>query len=264
LPNDLWVSEVAASKHKKERVYATLNGYRWDDFTPYVFMSENFGQTWKNITGNIPASPVNALVEDPNNENLLFVGTDNGLYASIDQGTSWELFQNGMPNVAVHDLVIQPEAKHLLIGTHGRSIYKADIAQLQTLDASKTSKPLYVFGVDPIRHSNNWGNSWSQWGTPRTPGLDITFYSSQMGTGTATISTMDGIEVSATQMKVERGLNILSYDVAFTKKGKSNFLKKNKMKLTEAKNGKTYLPKGTYEVSIAVNGTNEKITFEIE
>ncbi|MBT8187254.1 MAG: glycosyl hydrolase [Croceitalea sp.] len=264
LPKDFWVSEVAASKHKKERVYATLNGYRWDDFTPYVFMSDDYGKTWKNITGNIPTSPVNALVEDPVNENLLFVGTDNGLYASFDQGASWEIFQNGMPNVAVHDLVIQPEAQHLLVGTHGRSIYKADIATLQALDAQKMAKSLVLFKVENIRHSNNWGNSWGQWGTPRTPGLDVHFYSSQSGDCTATVKTMDGIEVSATNLKADKGLNVLAYDVAFTKKGKSDFLKKNKMKLTEAKNGKTYLPKGKYEVELALNGTVEKIQFEIE
>ena len=109
LPKNLWVSEVASSKHKKERVYATLNGYRWDDFTPYIYVSENYGKTWKNISANIPASPVNALVEDPKNENLIFAGTDNGLYVSFNLGDSWELMQNGMPNVAVHDLVIQPK-----------------------------------------------------------------------------------------------------------------------------------------------------------
>ncbi|WP_350289428.1 glycosyl hydrolase [uncultured Croceitalea sp.] len=263
-PKNLWVSEVAASKHKKERVYATLNGYRFDDFTAYVYMSNDYGKTWKNISNNIPTSPVNALVEDPENENLLFVGTDNGLYVSFDQGGSWELFQNGMPNVAVHDLVIQPEAKHLLIGTHGRSIYKADISKLQKMNSGIMAEDLYVFGVDTIKHSKRWGNSWSSWGKPQTPGLDVTFYCSKPGTCSATVKTLDGIEVSATDIDAAKGLNILSYDVAFTKEGKRNFLKKNKMKLTEAKNGKTYLPKGKYTVEISGNGAKENIEFEIE
>ena len=130
LPSDLWVSEVKASKHKKERVYITLNGYRWDDFTPYIFRSDDFGATWTGLGEDIPLSPINAFVEDPVNENLIFVGTDNGLYVSLDRGKSWQSLQNGMPNVAVHDLVIQPIAKHLLVGTHGRSIYKVDISTL--------------------------------------------------------------------------------------------------------------------------------------
>ncbi len=264
LPKDQWVSEVAASKHKKERVYVCLNGYRWDDFTPYIFVSDDYGKNWNNIAANIPTSPINAFVEDPENENLLFVGTDNGLYTSFNRGKSWELFQNGMPNVAVHDLVIQPEAKHLLIGTHGRSIYRADISALQQMQPEVLSQDLVVFEVDNIKHNKNWGNSWSSWIQPDTPGLDINFYCSAAGPCSAKVLTANGTEVSSAEMDAVKGLNVLSYDLAFSKKGKSNFLKKNKMKLEEAKNGKTYLPKGSYVVEISVNGKQEKIEFKIE
>ncbi len=263
-PKDLWVSEVTASQHKKERVYATLNGYRWDDFTPYVFVSEDYGESWKNIAAGIPTSPVNAIVEDPENENLLFVGTDNGLYVSFTKGDSWELFQNGMPNVAVHDLVIQPEAKHLLVGTHGRSIYKADITSLQKMIPSVLSQNLVVFKVDNIKHSTRWGNSWSSWSTPNTPGLDIHFYTSSPGNFEASVQTSDGIEVSAIQGEADKGLNILSYDLAFDKQGKKNYLRKNKTKLKQANNGKTYLPKGSYVIALSKNGTVEKTEFKIE
>ena len=263
-PKDLWVSEVAASKHKKERVYVTLNGYRWDDFTPYVYVSDDMGKSSKNITNNIPASPVNALVEDPSNENLLFVGTDNGLYASMDRGASWELMQNGMPNVAVHDLVIQPTAKHLVVGTHGRSIYRADIANLQELTAGVMGKALHLFALENIKHSARWGTSWSSWGNPNTPGVDLSFFAARGGTYTASVQTANGVEVSAVSLDAHRGMNVLSYDVAFTKEGKKNFLKKNKMRLTEAKNGKTYLPKGAYSITISGHGVSEKTSFEIE
>ncbi len=85
-PKDLWVSRVIASQHKKERVYVTLNGYRWDDFKTYVYMSDNYGQSWKDISSNIPASPVNVIREDSDNENMLYMGTDNGAYVSFNQG----------------------------------------------------------------------------------------------------------------------------------------------------------------------------------
>nr|WP_299071301.1 glycosyl hydrolase [uncultured Allomuricauda sp.] len=264
LPKNLWVSEVAASQHKKERVYTTLNGYRFDDFTPYIYVSEDYGKNWKSIANNIPTSPVNALVENPENEDVLFVGTDNGLYVSFNRGDSWELLQNGMPNVAVHDLVIQPEAKHLLIGTHGRSIYKADISALQQMNSEVLSDELVVFNVDNIKHNKQWGNSWSSWAKPDTPGLDFSFYCAKPGTYVAKILTINGTEVSFTEVDAEQGINIISYDLAFSKKGKSNFLKKNKMKLTEAKNGKTYLPKGTYVAEISGNGSVEKLEFKIE
>ena len=260
----LWVSRVAASKHKKERVYISLNGYRNDDFTPYVFMSNDYGNTWKSIANNIPASPVNVIVEDSENENLLFVGTDNGLYASLNSGKSWEAFQNGMPNVAVHDLVIQPEAKHLLIGTHGRSIYKADISTLQQMTPEILEKNLYVFKPKNLKHSTQWGNSFSSWGKPQTPGLDLVFYSSSPSNCSAEIKTVDGIVVSATELDADKGLNILSYDMAFSKAGKLAYLKKHKTELKEAKNGKTYLPKGKYVIEIKGNGEKKKVEFEIE
>ena len=263
-PKNLWVTEIAASQHKKSRVYLTLNGYRWDDFTSYIYVSEDYGKSWKSISANIPTSPVNALVEDSENENLIFVGTDNGLYVSFNKGESWELMQNGMPNVAVHDLVIQSKAKHLLIGTHGRSIYKTDISSLQKIDAQVMGDALTVFKVENIKHSKNWGNAWSSWMKPNTPGLDVHFYTNNGGRFNASIQTANGVEVASTTVESDNGLNILSHDLAFSKKGKSDFLKKNKMKLETAKNGKTYLPKGDYIVEISGNGQQKKIEFKVE
>ncbi len=262
-PPGLWVSRVAASAHREERVYAALNGYRWDDFSPYLFVSEDYGKTWKSIAAGIPAAPVNAFVEDPANENLLFVGTDNGLYVSLDRGATWNILQNGMPHVAVHDLVIQPEAKHLLAGTHGRSIYRADIAALQQLTPGLLEKSLVVFDMPDLKHSQRWGNSYSTWGTPNTPGLDIVFYSREGGLTTASIQTADGIVLSETELLADPGLNIISYDVAFSEKGKKSYLSKYKANLPEARNGKTYLPEGSYQAVLDHGGKQESVPFKI-
>ncbi len=261
---NLWVSNVVASVHKKERVYVALSGYRLDDFSSYLYVSNDYGKTWKSIVSNIPNSPVNVIIEDPENENLLFVGTDNGLYASINQGVSWETLQNGMPSVAIHDLVIQPEAKHLIIGTHGRGIYKADISPLQLMSPIIMGKKLYVFDLEDIKHSGRWGSSWSSWMKANTPGLDLTFYSSKADTFKAMVKTDDDIMVSDTELKADHGLNVLSFDVAFSKAGKSAYLKEHKAKLNEAKDGKTYLPKGTYTIELIGNGEKETKTFTIK
>jgi hypothetical protein len=263
LNQDLWVSRVIASKHKKERVYVSLNGYRWDDFTPYLYMSNDYGSSWRNIAGNMPASPVNVILEDPENENLLFAGTDNGLYVSFDQGSSWDLMQNGIPDVAVHDLVIQPLAKDLVVGTHGRSIYKADISKLQKMTPETLAEDLVVFKIEPIKYSESWGDPPSAWGKPSTPGLDLVFYSKNKGAFSAKVKTSVNIVVSAAELEADRGLNILSFDVAFSKEGKSAYLKKHKKELKEAKNGKTYLPEGKYVVEISGNGTKQEVAFEI-
>ncbi|MBO0591381.1 glycosyl hydrolase [Cellulophaga sp. E16_2] len=264
LPKNLWVTRVLASKYKKERVYVTLNGYRSDDFEAYIYVSDDFGKTWQDIANNIPSSPVNVIIEDPENENLLFVGTDNGLYASFNRGESWEVFQNDIPNVAIHDLVIQAEAKHLIVGTHGRSIYKADISSLQKMTPEMLAKDIYVFLPENITHSSKWGSSWSSWGKPQTPGLDLNFFTKNSGTLEATIFANNGIEVSTTTLQTDKGLNILSYDLAFSKSGKSAYLKKVKTELKEATNGKTYLPKGNYTIKLVGKGIKETVAFEIE
>ncbi|SNR25304.1 Sortilin, neurotensin receptor 3 [Maribacter sedimenticola] len=264
LPQNLWVSRVVASKHNQNRVYATLNGYRSDDFTAYIYVSEDKGATWKSIANGVPNAPVNVLVEDPENENLLFIGTDNGLYLSLDQGATWNSFQNGMPYVAVHDLVIQPKERHLLVGTHGRSIYKADIASIEKMTPDVSNKKLHLFNVENIKHSRRWGNSWSTWSKPNTPGLDITFYSGTEDVYRATIKSSDGVTVSETEIAADKGLNVLSYDLAFSKIGKLNYLKKHKTELKQADDGKTYLPKGSYTIILKGGASTGEVNFDIE
>ena len=264
LSENLWISEVAASKHKKERVFVTLNGYRNDDFTAYVFKSEDYGKSWENLSVGIPNSPVNALVEDPHNQNLLFVGTDNSLYVSLTLGKTWELLNNNLPAVAIHDLVIQPEAKHLIVGTHGRSIYRTDISSLEQMMPSVLDKPLHVFTVGNIKYNPRWGNSWSSWSQPNTPGIDFHFYAKQEANLSVSITTDHGVLVSEVTTQADRGLNRLSYDVAIEETFKKEYEKKTKTTLKKAGNGKIYLPKGKYIATFMLNGIKERITFEIE
>ena len=249
-PKDLWVSRVIASSHKKERVYVTLNGYRWDDFTPYVLMSDDFGQTWKNISSNIPTAAVNVIKEDPENENILYLGTDNGLYVSFNQGNSWEVFNKNLPNVAVHDLVIQPTAKELIVATHGRSLYKANIAPLQKMTGEVLVKSAHIFAIDNVRKSNSWGSSWSQWSEPNTPEIIIPFYANANKKVTIDIY-LDDIKVNYVTVTADKGFNEAIFDASFSDKGRKAFEKSTtKQKVAKAKNDKYYLPKGKYMVKI--------------
>lgn len=260
-PKNLWVSRVVASQHKKERIYVTLNGYRWDDFKAYAYKSDDYGKTWTNIGANIPASPVNVIKEDPKNENLLYIGTDNGAYASFNGGKSWEVFNNGLPNVAVHDIVIQSGAKHLLLGTHGRSIYKADIAPLQRINPDTKDKPIVFYKIAPIRHSPRWGNSWSQFSEAFEPSTQIRFFSAKSGENTLHITSESGVEVNQLSIKTERGFNYFDYNLEITEKGRKALINANKdLDIPKASNGKYYLPKGIYEITLENNST----TLEIE
>ncbi|MBC2844030.1 WD40/YVTN/BNR-like repeat-containing protein [Winogradskyella flava] len=250
-PKDLWVSRVIASQHKKERVYVTLNGYRWDNFKVYAYRSDDYGQTWKDISGNIPASPVNVIREDSENENMLYLGTDNGAYVSFDMGNSWEAFSNGVPNVAIHDIVIQPEAKDLLLGTHGRSIYKADIAPLQSMNTDMTSKAITIFELSSVRHSSRWGSSWSKWLEAFEPEKTIQFYSNVSGKKTIRILSEKGVELNSMTISADKGYNYVDYNLELTKKGRKGLLKENtSIDINEASNGKYYLPKGVYTIQI--------------
>jgi ligand-binding sensor domain-containing protein len=157
LPQDFWVSRVQFSKHDPNRIYASLNGYRWDDFTPYVYVSNDLGASWTDISSNLPKSAVNVIREDATNKNLLYVGTDNGLFVSIDQGKNWHIFNTNIPRVAVHDLFIQESANHLLVGTHGRSIYLLALDAVQQLPGV-SDKLFVVLAPKPQKHNKRWGS----------------------------------------------------------------------------------------------------------
>ena len=261
-PKDLWVSRVIASAHKKSRVYVALNGYRWDDFKTYLYKSDDYGKTWENIAAGIPSSPVNVIKEDPENENILYVGTDNGLYTTFNQGVSWELFHKGLPNVAFHDLVIHPKAKDLVVGTHGRSIYVADISLLQQLQEENLNT-LVVNDLKSIKHSPRWGSSYSKWGDVFEPEIDIDFYSPQEGPTTFQITTEDGTELQAWEKTLSKGIQTEKYDLSISKKGVKK-LKDAGIQIKEAQNGKYYLPKGNYNLKLKNGAFNKNIMMEIK
>jgi photosystem II stability/assembly factor-like uncharacterized protein len=123
IPQGMYVSRVTPSAYKEARVYATLNAYRNDNFTAYLFVSEDYGTTWVQIGNDLPAEPLNVVKEDPKKENIIYAGSDNGLYASFDMGKTFMVIGNNLPRVPVHDIVVQQRENELLIGTHGRSIY---------------------------------------------------------------------------------------------------------------------------------------------
>ncbi|WP_298755953.1 sialidase family protein [uncultured Psychroserpens sp.] len=260
-PKDLWVSRIVASQHKKERVYVTLNGYRWDDFKVYVYMSNDYGNTWKDISSNIPASPVNVIREDSENQNVLYLGTDNGAYVSFNQGVNWEAFSNGFPNVAIHDIVVQPDAKHLLLGTHGRSIYKTDISPLQQMNDKMMSKAETLFKINDIRFSPRWGSSFSQWSDPYEPSIDISFFANSTGGKTIKVLSENGTLLNEMKINADKGFNYTTYDLTLTEKGRKALLKENSsIDINKAQNGKYYIPKGKYTIQIG----NEKRMFEVK
>ena len=151
VPARLWVSDVEASAHAPGTAYVCFDGHRSDDFGTWVFKTTDFGATWTNLGMSLPANqPVHVLTEDRKNARLLFVGTEFGVHATLDGGASWRPLMNGMPTVAVHDLVIHPRDNDLIAGTHGRGLYVLDdITPLQQMGPAVTTAEAYLFQQRP-------------------------------------------------------------------------------------------------------------------
>jgi len=128
---DKWVSRVRTSIHEIGTVYASFTGYREDDFEKYLYMSKDFGQSWQSIVGDMPSESINVITEDPRDANVLYVGTDLGVYTSLNRGNNWISFCNHLPTTPVHDLVVHPRELELVIGTHGRSIFILDVEDIE-------------------------------------------------------------------------------------------------------------------------------------
>ena len=265
LPQDLWVSRVIASEHQKERVYVTLNGYRNDDFAAYVYVSEDRGISWKSINKNLPNSPVNVIREDPNNDKILYLGNDQGVYVSFDKGQKWQPFNKGLTTAAVHDLVVQPEANHLLVGTHGRSIYKADLAPFQKLNNAFLKQELALLDPEKVKHSKRWGSSYSSWRKVFEPETTFTAFAKTSGAYEMQIKDVKGTVLFSQKGTLDVGFNFVIYALEKDANGIKNYNKNNKkLPSKSAKNGTHYLEKGTYSVEFTKGTIKRKKELHIQ
>lgn len=146
------VSHIEPSRKNASTAYCAFDRHMFDDFRPFIYRTSDFGKTWVNITGNLPDKAYVWVVrEDPKNLNLLYAGTELGLYASYDEGREWVKFHlNNLPVVAVHDILIHPRENDLILGTHGRGIWILDdIGPLQQLSPQVLDTPAHLFDVRP-------------------------------------------------------------------------------------------------------------------
>jgi photosystem II stability/assembly factor-like uncharacterized protein len=126
LPYQKWVSRIVASQYEMGTVYLTQQGRYDDDLAPYVWMSRDFGRTWVDIAKGLPLGPVNVIREDSVDSNILYVGTDLGVYVSRDRGQTWQVLGGNLPSVYVHDLIVHPRDNVIVIATHGRGMWVMD------------------------------------------------------------------------------------------------------------------------------------------
>ena len=164
LPEGTYVSRVQASYHADTRVYATMDGHRSDDYSVYVYVSEDSGDSWRSLASNIPdGHTMNVIREHPRNENLLVLGGEFGAYITINRGEEWHQIKGAVPTVPVDDIAIHSRDNDLILGTHGRSIWVLDdMTPLEKLSEGVLASNLHLFDVrDAIgyRINNHKGNT---------------------------------------------------------------------------------------------------------
>mgnify|MGYP005624457629 CR=1 FL=1 len=162
-PRDTWLSRVLSSKHNVHRSYITKSGYREDIFKAFVYRSDDDGQSWTDISEGLPPAPVSVLFEDDENPDLLYAGTDMGVYVSFNRGKSWISLNQNMPPVPVRDLLVHPREKDLVVGTYGRGAFIMDVSPLSEISPELLDNDIHLFRVldKPAKNYSDrsgWGN----------------------------------------------------------------------------------------------------------
>ncbi|MEL7001213.1 MAG: FlgD immunoglobulin-like domain containing protein, partial [Bacteroidota bacterium] len=254
LPQNLWVSSVVASPHNLAQVFVTLNGYRNDDFKTYIYMSDDYGTNWTPLKSNLPEIVANDLIQDPVNPNLLYLGTDHGTYVSMNLGASWELMTS-IPNVASYDLIVHPRDNELVVATHGKSMYVADVKPLQKVAGSK-SFGIKAFELKPLRYSKNWGEKRLPYLKSSEPSITLKYF---LETSAEKVSISIQNEKGETIRTLEgpngKGYQQMKWD------GKVTFPVKKRSKTPVQE---VYIPKGKYKIKFDNGAKSDTIDFEVK
>jgi hypothetical protein len=248
LPYVKWVSEIAASAYKEGTVYLAQNGKRDDDFAAYIWKSDNYGQTWKDITGNIPCGPVNVIKEDPKNKDILYVGTDLGAYVTLNGGKDWHLLACKFPTTYVHDLIVHPRENILVAATHGRGMYAMDVSNVQQMTSDVLAKNAHLFEILPVKLPR-WG--WWRWIGKQD--AYIYYYLKAEGKVKLTVKDNAGKTVRELKCTGDAGMNRAAWDLMPTpkkedKKGRQRYPFVKPGKYTVVLTAGTVSLKGTVEV----------------
>jgi len=232
---------VEASAHDQDRIYVTLNGYRYDRFDTWAYVSDDAGDSWRRLFTDVQAEPVNVIVEDPMFEDRLYLGTDHGVYVSLDRGETSMPLSEALPHTPVHDLKLQARERDLVIGTHGRSIFIANLEDLDQLTTDVLASELHVLKLEDVTHSSRWGSQFNSWSEAFAPEIELPIFSAASGAVQLHIKTDDGRTLHQSSHDVDAGLNYLAYDLSMMDAETED---------EAADNGVRYLPEATYTVEI--------------
>lgn len=208
LAKQRWMSRVIASRYDKATVYVTQNGKRDDDFTPYIWKSTDYGKNWQDISGNIPLGPVNVIREDPVNAGILYVGTDAGVYITLNGGKEWQVLAGGLPTTYVHDLVIHPRDRILVAATHGRGMYALDVKNIQELNSQVLAESVKLFQPEDAKLP-----VWRMWQFRDGKQGFIHYYLKESGKVEIKVMDAGGKKVAGLKAGGDKGLNMAVWDL---------------------------------------------------
>ncbi len=249
LPRGSWLSGIEPSRHVDGRVYVVANNYRSGDFGNYVYRTDDNGRTWTRIDSGLPAKRVaRTLREDLRNGDVLYLGTELGLFWSNDRGASWAELRGGMPLMAFNDLVVHPREHDLVLGTHSRGIFILDNARtLAELTPRVVASPIHVFSSRPaeqIRYRDALGHVGEIFftGENAPAGGIVDFWSKSAGVARLAFKDASGSTVAEMQMNARAGVNRAVWNLSYSETGAS---------VDRAPTGPFVMP-GSYKVEVRV------------
>jgi len=223
LPEGIWIPDVQPSRHVPGRAYVVAEDHRRGDWTPYVFVTENYGESWRPIADASIDAFVHAIEEDPEHPDLLFLGTEFGLRVSLDRGATWMEGPSGVPAVPIRDLLVHPRDGDLVLGTHGRALLVIDdISPLRELAADPairvadahafTPPPAIDAAIAEAIGYRSTGHAMQQ-GDTRAVGALLSFWSESEGAARIEISDSEGSLVYDRTWRAQPGVNRLAWNL---------------------------------------------------
>lgn len=221
IPGPRWISSIEPSHFKKERVYISLDGHRSNDDHPYVLVSEDYGETWRSLVANLPANVGSTRVvrEDIDNENLLYLGTEFGIWVSIDRGASWTRLNNNLPTVAVHEVAIHRTAGEIVAATHGRSLWILDVAALRQTTAETLAEAVHLYKPQAAvkwRQRPSRGSAGTRQFVGQNPPSGAMIYywlAKDAAEVELEISDIEGKVLRSLEGKTEAGMHVVNWDL---------------------------------------------------
>ncbi len=277
LPANTWVYEIEASSHDLGTAYAVFDGHTQNDMNPYVYKTSDYGQTWTSLATEDIVGFTRTIQEDYVNPNLLFLGTEFGLFITIDGGSNWSRFTNNMPATAIHQLALQKKTADLVMGTHGRGIIIIDdISPLRQITQEALAKDVHFFETEPAVISEQGGFSSANFGTVEfigpNPNRDakIIYYLKKrhvFGKMGMEVQDMDGNTLVELTPGKSKGINVVTWNNLIKQpkmaKGKSFTFGGFTSPRVPAGKYKVVMTKGrdTYETEIElINDPNSPLT----